>query len=382
MSRIKRAVLVAPKSTGGNFEYVAIPRQGLLYLSGALKQWEGEYLYEREIWFEDRNGKINPDKDLAGADLLLITALINEAPRAYEITRSARAFHPELKIIGGGPQMGPLAEEAIREGQLDVVVQREGEDVIGPLCDALMDYAGDSLRGALHKLPGLAFMEEGHLVQTPRRGLIEPNFVELPDFDSMRDLTPRNPLAAGVIETTRGCTESCTYCQVIQQFLGYRMVPRETERRRLAQLHALASRGLIFTSRNGRFSVFVSDDLHAPPLRATKFRNERVERLKAWKDWTEHMWMIAQVRAEVGQDPELATSMMEAGFKMLYVGVESSDARNLEIVNKRQEPGQVDKDLAALNEMGFVVSPTIRWTASWRWPSGPGASAGTKRPTS
>ena len=34
--QIKRVVLVAPKSTGGNFEYVAIPRQGLLYLSRAL----------------------------------------------------------------------------------------------------------------------------------------------------------------------------------------------------------------------------------------------------------------------------------------------------------------------------------------------------------
>ena len=356
MSRIKQVMLVAPKSTGGNFEYVAIPRQGLLYLSGALKQWEGEYLYERDVWYEDRNGKITTSKDLAGVDLLLVTALINEAPRAYEISRSARACYPELKIIGGGPHMSPLAEEALREGKFDVIVQREGEDVIGPLCDALLGYRGESLRTALHKIPGISFLEEGRMVQTPRRGLIAPNFVEVPDFEAMRDLTPRNPLAAGVIETTRGCTESCTYCQVIQQFLGYRMVPRATEHRRLAQLQDLASEGLIYSNREGRFSVFVSDDLHAPPLRATKFRNERVERLREWKERTDKMWMIAQVRAEVGQDPELATAMREAGFKMLYVGVESSDARNLEVVKKRQDPTQVDRDLKALKEMGFAIA--------------------------
>ena len=354
--QIKRVVLVAPKSTGGNFEYVAIPRQGLLYLSRALEQWDGEYLYEREIWYEDRSGEISPAKDLAGADVLLVTALINEAPRAYEIASEARFHYPNLKIVGGGPHMSPLAEEAMREGQFDVVVQREGEDVIGPLCDALLSHTGVNLHTALSKIPGITFRSDGELVETTRHGLIQPNFVELPDFDSIRDLTPWNPMAAGVLETTRGCTEKCTYCQVIQQFLGYRMVPRATELRRLAQLHDLASRGLIYTAKDGRFPVFISDDLHTPPLRATKFRNERLERLKGWKGQTDRMWMICQSRAEVGQDPELATAMQEAGINMVYVGVESSSAENLKAVNKRQDPSQMHNDLTKLNEYGMIVT--------------------------
>ena len=108
MSRIKRVVLLQPASTGGNFEYIAIPRQGMLFLSGPLAQWEGPYLYDREIWFEDRSGLIDPDKDLEGVDILMITALINEAPRAYQIGRLAKQHHPELITIGGGPQMSPL----------------------------------------------------------------------------------------------------------------------------------------------------------------------------------------------------------------------------------------------------------------------------------
>ena len=236
------------------------------------------------------------------------------------------------------------------------MVQREAEDIIGPLCDSLLNHRNGTRAQALHQIPGISFLEDGHTTQTSRRGLVMPNFVELPDFDSMRDLTPKTPLAAGVMETTRGCVENCSYCQVIQQFLGYRMIPRETEIRRLAQLQDLADRGLIFSSRDGRFSVFVSDDLHAPPLRATKFRNERLERLKIWKERSQNMWMIAQVRAEVGQDPELSLAMREAGFKMLYVGVESSNAENLKAVRKRQEPDQINKGLAALNEAGFLVT--------------------------
>ena len=360
MSRIKRVVLFQPASAGGNFEYVAIPRQGLLFLSGALAQWEGPNIYEREIWFEDRSGLMDPDKDLDGVDILMVTALINEAPRGYQIARLAKQYHPEIITIGGGPQMSPLAEEAFNYGDFDVIAQREGEDIVGQLSDVLLEHRGSSRDQYLAKIPGISFRQNGGIIQTPRQGLVSPDFVELPDFHSIKDLSSDNPMAGGVIETIRGCTESCTYCQVIQQFLGYRMVSRETEFKRLAQLHQMAEDGLIHRSRNGSFQVFVSDDLHAPPLRAVKFRDERLARMQGWVGHTDSMNMICQVRAEVGQDPELTTAMQNANIKMLYVGVESDNAENLLAVNKRQEPGQMHQDLTFLNDEGFtVVAMTI-----------------------
>ena len=360
MSRIKRVMLLQPASAGGNFEYVAIPRQGMLYLSAALEQWEGPFVYEREIWFEDRSGLMDPEKHLEGVDILMLTALINEAPRAYQVARQAKQYHPEIITIGGGPQMGPLPEEAFDYGQFDVIVQREGEDIIGQLCDVLLERRGPDRNQYLHKVPGISYREDGQVVYTKRVGLVRPDFVELPDFRSIRDLTPENPMAGAVVETIRGCTEKCTYCQVIQQFLGYRLVSRETEFKRLAQLRELAADGLIHSSRNGSFQVFVSDDLHTPPLRAVKFRNERLERLQGWKGHTENMNLIIQARAEIGQDPELAHALQEANVKMLYLGVESDNAENLKAVNKRQEPGQMHRDLSYINELGFaVVAMTI-----------------------
>ncbi|MBU16624.1 MAG: hypothetical protein CL725_02850 [Chloroflexi bacterium] len=360
MSRIKRVVLFQPASAGGNFEYVAIPRQGMLFLSGALAQWEGPNIYEREIWFEDRSGLMDPDKDLEGVDILMVTALINEAPRGYEIARLAKQFHPEIITIGGGPQMSPMAEEAFNYGDFDVIVQREGEDIIGQLSDVLLEHRGADRNQYLAKIPGISYRKDGGIVVTNRQGLVAPDFVELPDFRSIKDLTPDNPMVGAVIETIRGCTESCTYCQVIQQFLGYRMVSRETEFKRLAQLRELAADGLVHTAKNGSFQIFISDDLHAPPLRAVKFRDERLARLQGWKGHTDGMNMICQVRAEVGQDPELISAMQDANIKMVYVGVESDNAENLIAVNKRQEPGQMHKDLHYINEAGLtVVAMTI-----------------------
>ena len=360
MSRIKRVVLFQPASAGGNFEYVAIPRQGLLFLSGALAQWDGTNVYEREIWFEDRSGLIDPDKDLEGVDILMVTALINEAPRGYQIARLAKLHHPELITIGGGPQMSPLPEEAFNNGDFDVIVQREGEDIIGQLSDVLLEHRGSDRDQYLARIPGISYRKNGGIVQTNRQGLVSPDFVELPDFRSIKDLNSGNPMVGAVIETIRGCTESCTYCQVIQQFLGYRMISREVEFKRLAQLRDLAADGLVHTSRNGTFQVFISDDLHAPPLRAVKFRDERLTRLQGWNGHTDGMNMICQVRAEVGQDPELITAMQDANIKMVYVGVESDNAENLIAVNKRQEPGQMHKDLHYINEAGLtVVAMTI-----------------------
>ena len=358
--RTRRVMMVQPASAGGNFEYIAIPRQGMLFLSGALAQWEGPYVYERDIWFEDRLGRMDPNRDLDGVDVLMITALINETPRAYEIAREARQFHPNLVILGGGPQMSPLPEEAIARGGFDVIVNREGEDIIGQLCDILLTWRDDRKYAYLERVAGISFMRDGHLAQTRRKGLVAPDFVTLPDFRSIRGLSRANPMAGGVLETVRGCTENCSYCQVIQQFLGYRLIDRETEFKRLEQLEELAADGLVLTGRNGKFNVFISDDLHTPPLRAVKFRNERLERLQGWRGRTDSMDMICQARAEIGQDDELADALLEANVKMLYLGVESNNAESLKAVRKRQEPGQMERDLVHLNEEGFsVVAMTI-----------------------
>lgn len=359
-NRTRRVMMVQPASAGGNFEYIAIPRQGMLFLSGALAQWEGPYTYERDIWFEDRLGRLDPNRDLDGVDILMITALINETPRAYAIARAARRFHPNLVILGGGPQMSPLPEEAIARGGFDAIVNREGEDIIGQLCDILLTWPDDRKYPYLERVAGISFMRDGHLVQTRRKGLVAPDFVALPDFRSIRGLSPASPMAGGVLETVRGCTENCSYCQVIQQFLGYRLISRETEFKRLEQLESLAADGLIHTGRNGKFNVFISDDLHTPPLRAVKFRNERLERLQGWRGRTDAMNMICQARAEIGQDDELADALLDASVKMLYLGVESNNAESLKAVRKRQEPGQMEKDLVHLNQKGFsVVAMTI-----------------------
>jgi hypothetical protein len=103
-STIKNVMMVQPASAGGNFEYIAIPRQGMLFLSGALGQWEGSHRYEREIWFEDRCGLLDPAKDLENVDILMITALITRLPEPIKSPAWPNFTIPTLSPLAAGPR--------------------------------------------------------------------------------------------------------------------------------------------------------------------------------------------------------------------------------------------------------------------------------------
>lgn len=364
----KNVVLVQPPSEGENFEYVAIPRQGLPFLSGALAEHNGPFRYNRKIWLEDRAGKIDPNQGhFDGVNVLMLSCLVNETPRAFEIARLAKEYNPNIKIIAGGPQMGALPQETFEHAPIDVIVPKEGDDLIGDLTDITLTFEGSELYTEFRKLGGVAFMEDGHLVQVPRQAprgrLVDPNFVRYPDFTSIVGLSNKDPMTAGVVETVRGCVEKCVYCQVKTFFRGYRLTTWETELDRFFQVRNMASQGLIVKLPDGRIPIFISDDLHVPPLRAIGYRDRRLEKsrrlakafLERGIDPQKEFFLISQNRAELGQDPEIMDALWNIGMRMFYIGVENSNEENLKLVRKRQDPTQMGRDLARLNEKGFIV---------------------------
>ncbi|GIS96074.1 MAG: hypothetical protein CM1200mP22_33110 [Dehalococcoidia bacterium] len=94
--------------------------------------------------------------------------------------------------------MSPLAEEAFTYGDFDVIVNREGEDIIGQLSDVLLEHRGGDRDQYLAKVPGITYRKDGAIVQTQRTGLVAPDFVELPDFHSIKDLNSSNPMVGAV----------------------------------------------------------------------------------------------------------------------------------------------------------------------------------------
>ena len=153
---------------------------------------------------------------------------------AREELRSARErSFPGAVHVAGGPHASAAPEETLRAG-FDFVVAGEGEETF-PALLARLD-GGRAIRG----LPGLAWLEGGHLRRTVRARAVE--------LDAFPPCAPR-ARRIGPIEITRGCPFACRFCQTPFLFRArfrHRSLP---EVRRWVRYHReIATRDLRFLS--------------------------------------------------------------------------------------------------------------------------------------
>ena len=110
--------------------------------------------------------------------------------------------------------MSPLPEEAIARGGFDAIVNREGEDIIGQLCDILLTFRDDRKYQYLERVAGISFMRDGHVTQTRRKGLVAPRLRAPARLPLHPRPVPHEPHGRPVSwRPCGGCTENCSYCQ-------------------------------------------------------------------------------------------------------------------------------------------------------------------------
>ena len=151
---------------------------------------------------------------LAGYDpaVVGIGGLITTYGWVKRMTRKIRERLPNSKIVLGGSVATSIVETALRRLDIDVVAVGEADDTIVELLDALLNDR------PVAEIAGLAYLEDGRVVRTADRGLIE-------DLDALpycawemfpMDVYLENPVV-GVgrdidIISSRGCPFGCKYC--------------------------------------------------------------------------------------------------------------------------------------------------------------------------
>jgi radical SAM superfamily enzyme YgiQ (UPF0313 family) len=137
-------------------------------------------------------------------DVVGFSVVCWNARAVFEAARLVKAACPEATIVMGGPEIGPMAEEALaRHPECDAVVRGEGEATFAELLATM-------LRGRdVSRVDGVTARREGRIVEAPDRALIA-------DLDSVPSpyLTGILPIADGgtYLETYRGCPHRCAYC--------------------------------------------------------------------------------------------------------------------------------------------------------------------------
>jgi radical SAM superfamily enzyme YgiQ (UPF0313 family) len=138
-------------------------------------------------------------------DVLGVSVVCWSARTAFDVCRIVREALPDIRIVLGGPEVGPIAEDVLlRHRAVDAVVRGEGEEAFADVLDlARRDKPLSRADGVT------ARNAAGEPVAAPDRALIT-------DLDSIPSpylsgaLEPREGVA--YIETFRGCPHRCAYC--------------------------------------------------------------------------------------------------------------------------------------------------------------------------
>jgi len=245
------------------------------------------------------------------ADLIALSFFSGFAPSAFDL---AREFKRRGKtVIAGGPHVTFNVEESL--GHFDTIVTGEAESAWGEL---------------------LRDMEHGDL-----KRLYSGRPCDMKDLPTPRyDLLSNKFFIKKVMQATRGCPFTCSFCTVPTLNPGFRLRPVEDVIRDAAYDN--------FPYWWQRKVVWFWDDNLTINR---KYIQALLTELKPLKKW----W-LTQASLDIAKDDKLLDLMRDSGCIGVFLGIESFDKESLADAHKRQNRIEHYKTaVAAIHKRGIAV---------------------------
>ena len=259
-----------------------------------------------DIQIADETIEDLPDPE--GWDLVGITAMTYQAPRAYQMADRYRAMG--CKVVLGGIHPSVLPHEA--KGHADSVVIGEAEPVMGGL---LEDLSAGNLAPFYR-----AEVSPGTVLHVP-----------MPRLDLISE---KRYLTRQVLQTTRGCPHDCCFCAVAPHF------GRRFRRRPARQVLAEVSRF------PGKFMVLLDDNAIADLAGAEPLLRGFAGAGKSW---------VGQVTPRIGEEPKLLELVAESGCMGVFAGVEDADMSADETMSKHRGVRDMGAAVRRIQDAGILV---------------------------
>lgn len=245
------------------------------------------------------------------ADLVAISFFSGFAPAAFQL---AVEFKRRGKtVIAGGPHVTYNVEEGLQ--YFDAVVTGEAESVWKVL---LQDVSAGRLKPVYRGVP------------TDLRDIPTPRF----------DLLPDQFFIKKVIQATRGCPFSCSFCTVPTLNPGFRLRPVGDVIRDAAyrDFRYWWQRKVVW---------FWDDNLTIN----RQYIRELLPQLKKL-----HVWWLTQASMDIARDEALLDLMKASGCIGVFFGIESFGKESLADANKKQNKIEhYKKAVAAVRKKGIAV---------------------------
>lgn len=267
----------------------AFPPLGLLTIGAMLPaDWQ--------LRLVDTNVQPLDDRDVVWADWVMLSGMIVHKEPTREIARRCRELG--RPVIAGGPLFTTGHEEF---PEIPHFVLGEAESLMAEL---VADMRAGAVKPS-YRASGFPQMTD---TPVPRWDLIDlRHYVTMP------------------VQFSRGCPFDCEFCDIVAM---YGRVPRtKAPRQVIAELEALRAAGW-------RDMVFIVDDNFIGNKKRVR---ELLVELTAWRERTKpSLGFLTEASVNLADQPELLELMVRAGFKKVFIGLETPVAESLEECRKVQ----------------------------------------------
>ncbi len=286
----------------------AYPPLGLLTVAAMLpRSWE-----RRVVDMEVRRLK---DSEIEWADMVFVTAMLIQKDALRKVVDRCKAMGK--RVVVGGPYVSTSAETLPNADHI----------FIGEAETTLPKFFEDLERGEAK--PVYKADERPPLSLTP-----------VPDFQ----LADLNRYSAMSVQYSRGCPFSCEFCDIIEI---YGRVPRtKSNQQMLAELDELKRIGW-------RGTVFVVDDNFIGNKRNVK---KLLPDLVAWQEKNDFPFsLLTEASVNLADDDALLDTMRSAGFRRVFLGIETPVEASLKEAQKSQNRGNLLESVKKIQSYGMEV---------------------------
>ena len=286
----------------------AFPPLGLLTVSALLpKSWERRLV--------DLNVRSLKSSDIEWADMVFATAMLVQKDSLKAVVQRCKALGK--RVVIGGPYVTTTIEDL---PEADHIFLGEAETT-------LPQFVEDLARGEAKRTYQAA--EKPPLSATP---IADFHLADLKRYSAMS------------VQYSRGCPFNCEFCDIIEI---YGRVPRtKSNQQMLAEFDSLLALGW-------RGTVFIVDDNF---IGNKKNVRRLLPELAQWQKRNGYPFtLVTEASVNLADDDELLSNMREAGFRRVFLGIETPVEESLKEAQKSQNRGNLLDSVKKIQSYGMEV---------------------------
>ena len=273
-------------------------------------------------------------------DVVGFTAYSSSRVFCEEVASLIKARRPSIQIVLGGPECKQMLENKVPVHEaVDAIIPGEGEVAMAGLLANMSE-------GRFRPTLGASIRHEGEMKWIgPAEEVEDLDALPFPDFS---DLPLANYCRPQTLVTyfSRGCPKKCTFCDVEFNWGGHSNRSGERVFAEIEHLLALypETEGFFFcdsiTNANMDALVGFCDRIIAA---------KREGRMRANVTWSGYQTIRPQMTREVLQ------KMYDAGWRELWIGIESGSQKVLNLMKKGHKVEIADRVLKDCGQIGLKV---------------------------